>query len=573
MKASHERRCGFGRLPGFWRVAWFAGALAWAAAGGAAPTDPAAAASAAAAAPSSAVRADGDKPTAPAATLRLLNREVITLRAELAGASPEVRVERALERLRGLPDSAIDTPLKVIPFTLGEARGVQFLLGDQLLFSVLRGDVDAESGQSFDELVRQTRVRAEEVRQAWHQSQDRALLLRGLLGVVAAAGVLALMIWLVYRGGRRLVDWLEAVRDRLAANNTHVDWREFLARLAARTVQLVQWFVLLLMGYVWLRFVLGSFVVSAPIADQLGGWLWRKLAWVGQGLLEGLPGLASIVIVLTVTRAIVDVLGYFFDAIQKGRLKVPMMHPETIAATRRIVTLIAWGLGVAVAYPFLPGASSEAFKGLSVLFGLMLTLGSTGIATQAMSGLVVVYARALRRGDFVQVNGVEGVVTEVASLATKIVNIRNEEITIPNSVLISNPIHNFSKLSGQQGTLVSTRVTIGYDAPWRQVQALLVGAAVRTPGVRADPAPFVYQRALSDFYVEYELFASIDRPLERVPILSALHGHIQDLFNEHGVQIMSPHFLSQPESPVVVPRSFWHAPPAAPDSSANGPGR
>jgi small-conductance mechanosensitive channel len=133
------------------------------------------------------------------------------------------------------------------------------------------------------------------------------------------------------------------------------------------------------------------------------------------------------------------------------------MHPETTTATRRIVTLITWGLGFAVAYPYLPGSNSDAFKGLSVLFGLMLTLGSTGLVTQAMSGLVVVYARALRKGDFVQVNDVEGVVTEVASLATKIVNVRNEEITIPNSVLISSPIHNYSKLAGQLGTLVSTR--------------------------------------------------------------------------------------------------------------------
>ena len=161
-----------------------------------------------------------------------------------------------------------------------------------------------------------------------------------------------------------------------------------------------------------------------------------------------------------------------------------------------------------------------------------------------------------------QVKGVEGVVTGVAALATKVVNMRNEEITIPHSVLIANPIHNFSKLAGAQGTLVSTRVTIGYDTPWRQVHGMLIAAAQGTPGVRANPVPFVYQRGLSDFYVEYELFASIDRPLERVVILSALHANIQDRFNEQGVQIMSPHFLSQPESPVLVPPS-----PAAISSS------
>jgi small-conductance mechanosensitive channel len=107
-------------------------------------------------------------------------------------------------------------------------------------------------------------------------------------------------------------------------------------------------------------------------------------------------------------------------------------------------------------------------------------------------------------------------------------------------------------------------VTIGYDTPWRQVHAMLTNAALVTAGVRQAPAPFVYQRALSDFYVEYELFAHIDRPLERVPILSAMHAAIQDEFNTYGVQIMSPHFVSQPQDNVVVPTEKWYAAPAEP---------
>jgi small-conductance mechanosensitive channel len=165
------------------------------------------------------------------------------------------------------------------------------------------------------------------------------------------------------------------------------------------------------------------------------------------------------------------------------------------------------------------------------------------------------------------------VVTEIGSLATRIVTMRGEEITIPNAVLIGNPIRNFSKLAGDQGSLVSTKVTIGYDAPWRQVHALLLLAAGRTPGLRSEPAPYVYQRALSDFYVEYELFARIDRPLERVATLSALHANIQDAFNEHGVQIMSPHFLGQPADAIVVPRAQWYAAPASgPETPPRSPG-
>jgi small-conductance mechanosensitive channel len=496
------------------------------------------------------------------ATLRILNREVLTMRARLAGLTPQARVQRARERIGTLPDEAVDLPLNQIQFNLGGVNGVQFLLGYLPLFSVLEGDADIETKQGFDALVLQTRARLEEVRTAWRQARSKPLLLQGLLSTLVATLVLGALIWIVYRVSAKAVEWMEKKRDVLAGRFPSVDWREFLARLAVGILQIVQWVVLLAIGYFYVYFVLDSFVATEPIAKSLGNWLLGKVEWLAEGSLDSLPGLVTVFIVLMLTRAAVDVLGYFFDALQKGRLRLPMVHAETVPATRRIFTLLTWALGVAIAYPFLPGSSSDVFKGLSVLFGLMVTLGSSGLVTQAMSGLVVVYSRSLHKGDFVDVNGVQGVVTEVASLATKIVNVRNEEITIPNSVLISNPIHNFSKLAGSQGTLLTTRITIGYDAPWRQVHELLLGAAKKTAGVRATPVPYVYQRALSDFYVEYELFVSIDNPLERVPILSVLHASIQDEFNAYGVQIMSPHFLGQPDRAVVVDKDQWYAAPA-----------
>ncbi len=505
-------------------------------------------------------------PATEPATLYILNREIVTMRGVLAGATPAQRVERTRARLIDLPESAIDLPISAVSAEFGKSRGVQFFLGPHYLFPVLEDDVDPLAQQSFDELVKQTEDRLEEARAAWHALNDRPLLLRGLLQALVATLLFALLVWTVYRAGGAGLRGLERWRDRLAARHAHVDLGEFVARVVVGSVQVVQWLLIAALAYAWLRYLVGSFMATAPVARRLDGWLWDRLVWIVEGFLASVPGLVTIVIVLVITRAIADAVGYLFDRVYQGRLRLPLLHPETTSATRRIVSLVVWGLGLAVAYPYLPGASSEAFKGLSVLFGLMLTLGSTGLVTQAMSGLVIVYSRALRKGDFVELNDVQGVVTEVASLATKIVNVRNEEITIPNSVLISSPIRNYSKLSDAKGTLLSTKVTIGYDAPWRQVHALLIEAARKTPAVRGTPAPFVYQRALADFYVEYELFVSIDRPLERIPILSALHANVQDEFNAHGVQIMSPHFFAQPANAVVVPKEQWFAPPAQPPS-------
>ncbi|MBB3176799.1 mechanosensitive ion channel family protein [Variovorax sp. Sphag1AA] len=501
------------------------------------------------------------------ATLRILNRDIVTMRARIASLTPQARVRRARERLQALPDEAIALPINTVQFQSGETRGVQFLLGDLPLFSVVEGDVDPEAKQDLHALVEQTREHMEVVHAAWGQMRSRPLLLHGVARALGATLLFCILTWVTHRGMTRIVGLMEKRRDVLAARFSYVDWREFLARVVVGMLQVLQWLVLLALVYSWAHFVLASFVATAPIANDLGDWLVLKLSWLAEGALDSLPGLATVLIVLALTRAIVDLLGYLFDALQQGRLRLPLLHPDTVSATRRIFTAFAWCVGIAVAYPFLPGASSDVFKGLSVLFGVMVTLGSTGLVTQLMSGLVVVYSRSLHKGDFVDINGVQGVVTEVAALATKITNVRNDEITIPNSVVIASPIHNYSKLSGTHGTLLSTKVTIGYDAPWRQVHALLIEAACKTNGVRATPAPYVYQRALSDFYVEYELFASIEKPADRIPVLSALHASIQDAFNEHGVQIMSPHFLGQPEHSVVVPKGQWYASPASPVSS------
>ena len=506
----------------------------------------------------SAASADGEEP----AMLRVLNRDVVMLRARVGGLPPHLRVQRTQQRLRELPNAAIDQPLAALPSTFGSIEGVTIVVGERPLFSLVPADVDPESKEDLDALVRQTLVRLEQVRIAWHDLHDGERLLRGAIRAALATLLLGVLVWVTYRLSRILVVWMENKRDVLAARFSYVDWREFLARLAVGSMVLVQWLVIAGLSYAWLFFVLGGFDMTSPLADRLHEWLVGQLVWLGDGILDSLPGLATVAIVLLFTRAIADLVRYFFDAVQKGRIRLAMFHPETAAATRRICMLVVWALGVSVAYPYLPGSSTDAFKGISVLLGLVLTLGSAGLITQVMSGLVVVYSRSLVKGDFVDINGVQGVVTEMAALATKVVNVQNEEVTIPNSVVVASPIRNYSKLGNAFGTLLTAKVTVGYDTPWRQIHALLVEAALATPGVRSEPAPYVYQRRLADFYVEYELFASIDEPTRRIPTLSALHASILDAFNRHGVQIMSPHFLGQPAQPVVVPEDRWFAEPA-----------
>jgi small-conductance mechanosensitive channel len=230
-----------------------------------------------------------------------------------------------------------------------------------------------------------------------------------------------------------------------------------------------------------------------------------------------------------------------------------------------------WIFAIVVAYPHIPGSDTEAFKGLSVFLGLVISLGSTGIINQVMSGLFVVYSRSLRTGEWVRVNETEGEVLEVGLLAAKIGTIEGQEVTIPNSVLVGTSTKNYTRLGHPDGMIVSSTVTIGYDAPWRQVHAMLELAADRTTNIRKAPKPHVLQRQLSDFYVEYTLLARLENGRLRIETVSNLHSAIQDAFNEFGVQIMSPHFMLQPNAAVTVTREKWYAPPSTPDLDAQLP--
>jgi len=269
------------------------------------------------------------------------------------------------------------------------------------------------------------------------------------------------------------------------------------------------------------------------------------------------------------TRVIARGVSGFFLGVEQGRITIHGFHPETARATRRLVVFVIWIFSLTVAYPYIPGSNTEGFKGIGVLAGLIVSLGSAGLVNQVMSGLVIIYSRAFRVHDYVSIGDTEGLVTDLGLLSTKLLTVQKEEIVIPNATLVGMKAVNYTRLANDQGSVASTSVTIGYDAPWRQVHSMLLLAASRAAGVCRQPPPRVIQRSLGDFYIEYCLMVQLlpmERPEERPIVLSELHGHIQDIFNEHGVQIMSPHFMMQPPQPVVVPKSDWFAAPASPPS-------
>ncbi|MFY9721469.1 MAG: mechanosensitive ion channel domain-containing protein [Azonexus sp.] len=499
----------------------------------------------------------------PEAVLSIANRDIATLRATVQGASPESRIKRIHERLRMLGERELAKPITRQTIEIDGRRAVIFYVGDQLAFGLYEGDLDPEQKQSLDDVAQQAEKRLALALEAMIRQGHAPVLVKGTLLSLLATGVMLALLWAIQKATNLVLERLQ--KRILSANESSgLRWASQGWLLVKRVAHLILIGLWISVVYLWFAYVLASFPLTQPLAERLEGFLLDMLQTFGEGAVSSIPGLLTVAVILFLAKAANDVAGNIFDNVYQGRSLIPGVHRDTAHATRRLVGVMIWAVGIAIAYPYLPIADSEAFKGLSVMFGFMLTLGSAGVVTQMMSGLVLIYSRALKVGDFVSIGEVTGVVKEMAALSTKIVNMRNEEVTIPNAVLVSTAIKNYTGAFGERGALISTTVTIGYDTPWRQVHAMLIKAAEETSGLRAMPKPFVMQKALQDYYVEYELYAYVDRPLERIQILSELHSHIQDQFNTYGVQIMSPHFVLQPKGDVVVNKDDWFAAPAEP---------
>jgi small-conductance mechanosensitive channel len=508
-----------------------------------------------------------DVGTAPPATLTFANRSIVEFRASSLGHSPAERAASVHAALDRLVDQRITGPVEIRPV----GALIAFRVGGRDTFMIVPGDVDALAGETLESTAAFAAARLRTALEESDELRRPRQLLAGVLQALVATAAFILILWGLLRvtvsAGRRL-----AVAAARGVGAVPVVVSERIVGAFQGLVSVVTWTVGLLAGYSWLTFVLRRFPYTRPWGESLRARLLARLAEVGSAVLGALPGLLTILVIIVATRVIIAVVRHFFRAVEDGRLAVHWLYPETAQLTRQLVTAGLWACAAVMAYPYIPGSGSDAFKGISVFVGLLLSLGSSGSVNQITSGLTLIYSRALRPGDYVSVGDVEGTVAQIGSIATKLRTPIGEDVTIPNAVVVSQVVTNYSRLATEGGVFVPTEVTIGYDAPWRQVEALLLLAAARTPGIRREPAPFVRQASLEDPYVRYRLLVSPERPADRRAVMAAVHANIQDAFNEFGVQIMSPRYVLDPAQPKIVPREGWYAAPASPDPKAAPPG-
>ncbi len=498
------------------------------------------------------------------APIEFWNRVIAVQRATVAGATPEERAERASGKLAQLPLSASADDIATKPIKVDNQDGIGFLFRGNFLFFLGTADLDKESGekleQASDSAMRILReaLQARIAERSW--PVIRSGLLHTLIGLIAVVA-LCIPVWKIQAW---IVKFLRKREGSASWTLFRIDVLPHIATAVRGILRLLAWILTFSLIYVWITLSLRRFPYTEPWGKQAGSYVLNSLRDLATTVLNGLPGLLMVALIFTLARWLVRMANVLFEQVATGRISVTWMDADVAQATKRIFSAIAWIFAIIVAYPYIPGSHTEAFKGLSVFLGLVISLGSTGIINQIMSGLFVVYSKALKTGEWVKVNETEGKVLEVGLLAAKIRTIEGQEVTIPNSVLVGTPTRNYTRLGHPDGMSLSSTVTIGYDVPWRQVHALLELAADRTPNISKASKPTVVQKQLSDFYVEYTLIARLHDEGLRIQTISNLNSAIQDAFNEFGVQIMSPHYMIQPHGSVIVPREKWYAKPSPP---------
>lgn len=500
--------------------------------------------------------------------VKVWQQEIVRLRATIDSVPPEVRAQRIAQRIENIPVEDEHRPIEVQSITLGPNAGVALIRHGVLLGGIAKADLDPQRGLTVEEVGARAAKRIEAWLDLRREQENPRLFLRHLM-IVLSATVLFVAALL---GAMRLSDFWTERRVKAAADDSRtimiarINFRPYLIALEVGVVRLIAWGVYLGLTYVWLLYSLNEFPYTRGWGVQLRHFLDNFLLTLGNDILGAIPDLFAVMIIVLIARLVAAVVSGFFLTVERGRVHLSWLQPEVAHVTRRLCVAVIWLFAIVMAYPYIPGSESNAFKGISVLIGLMVSLGSAGVVGQIMGGFVVVYNRSLRVGEWARIGEHEGRVLEIGMLSTRLLTRKNEEVTIPNAVLIAATTVNYSRRERDLASIVSTAVTIGYDTPWRQVHAILLEAASRTAGLRKYPEARVLQRALQDFYVQYELFVPIEDNASRFVVLSELHAHIQDVFNEHGVQIMSPHFVAQPEEPVVASKENL-SPPAKPGAA------
>jgi len=318
-----------------------------------------------------------------------------------------------------------------------------------------------------------------------------------------------------------------------------------LADLIRLVLRFIKWVFLIILVYALLPLGFSIFPSTEGIARTLIGYVLEPLTAFGDALINYIPQFIAIIVIVLIARAIIKFLHYLSVEIERGSLEINGFYPEWSKPTYNLFKFLVIIFSFVAVFPLIPGSGSDVFKGVSVFLGLLISLGSSSAIGNIIAGLVITYMRPYKIGDRVKIGDAQGDVIEKTLLVTRLRTIKNEDVTIPNASILNGNTYNYTANTTEEGLILNTSVTIGYDVPWRKVHTMLIEAADRTDKLQKDPKPFVLQTSLDDFYVNYQINCYTEEAALSAKIYSELYGHIQDVFAEEKIEILSPHYRAE----------------------------
>ena len=495
---------------------------------------------------------------------------ILTVYETIAGRTPEERAKGIEQRIITVAKegrASIPAPqLRTHP------GWTEILIGSQTIMAVTDGDARM-AGKPKDQLAAQYAESIYLAIPTYRKEHSWKMVLRGVMDTGLATVVLVTILWLIRRIRMAVRDRIERAIHTSGRLEQKSAWHILVAYagpVALALGALLRWVLILGIIQAYLTVTFGFFSVTREISLTVTNWVFLQLALLARAGLDYLPNLLVIAVITLSTYYVFRLLRLIFSQIEKGDLKIHGFYPDWAEPTEKLVRALVLVLALIVAFPYLPGAKSPAFQGISIFLGVLLSLGSSSAVANAIAGIILTYMRSFLVGDWVEIGDTTGEVTEKNLLVTRVLTPKAEIITIPNASVMSGSVKNYSLEAKKAGVIFHTTVTIGYDAPWRTVHQLLTSAALATEHVLQEPAPFVLQKGLDDFYVAYELNAYTNAPREMLNIYSDLHQNIQDKFNEAGVEICSPHFSALRDGNVIaIPESYIQSDYKAPAFRVN----
>ncbi len=469
-------------------------------------------------------------------------REIVRIYEGLGTLSAQERAQAASERFKKL----IYAPAADIAgiTTANSPYGTEIVMGDRVLLMVT--DDDAKHAHLARDLL--ARYYVGQIRDAItlaRQQHSRKYLILAAVYALVTLGIYLLVVWLLVIGSRRLLKALEPSATHIKGikiQKSEILAGERLAGYLSTGVRLLRAALIVILTWILLATEFNYFPWTRQHGRQLLNYILTPVEFVGRSFLNYLPNLFYIAVIVAVMYYVLKFIRLLAREFERGNIRIPGFYPEWVQPTYKIVRFLLFCFTAVVIYPYLPGENSPAFKGVGLFIGVLFSLGSTSAVANVVAGVILTYTRGLRVGDWVKISDNVGEITAQSMLATHMKTIKNEEVIIPNSVILNSHVINYSLLAQSDGLILHTSVTIGYDVPWRKVHGLLIEAALKTDRILSHPAPFVLQNSLENSYVEYEINAFTRQPLQMVYIYADLLANIQDCFFAAGVEIMSPVF-------------------------------